>query len=43
MGINPETAVDQFITGNKNFEIDCDIDAKLQISVAPSGFLKIIK
>ena len=43
LGSNPKTAVDQFITSNKSFEIDCDIDAKLQISVAPGGFLKRIK
>tara|TARA_B110000503_G_scaffold112537_1_gene168772 strand:- start:760 stop:1527 length:768 start_codon:yes stop_codon:yes gene_type:complete len=40
VGNNPKTAVDKFIAGNTNFEIDYDIDAKLQISVAPSGFLK---
>lgn len=43
IGNNPKTAVDEFLNDNKNFEIDCHIDAQLQISVAPSGFLKRIK
>ena len=41
-GDNPKTAVHRFLEDNDRFEIDRDIDAKLQISVAPDGFLKRI-
>jgi cephalosporin hydroxylase len=37
---NPRTAVDQFLTINKNFQVDEMIDNKLLISVAPRGYLK---
>jgi cephalosporin hydroxylase len=40
---NPKTAVDEFLKGNKNFEIDDSIDHKLLISVAPGGYLKRVK
>ncbi|MGB7656542.1 MAG: cephalosporin hydroxylase family protein [Novosphingobium sp.] len=38
-GNNPLTAVRKFLEGNHDFEIDHHIDRKLQISVAPEGFL----
>jgi cephalosporin hydroxylase len=37
---NPMSAVHEFLAVDKRFEIDKDIDAKLQISVAPNGYLK---
>ena len=37
---NPKTAVLQYLKDNPQFEIDNDIHNKLQITVAPSGFLK---
>lgn len=40
VGNNPKTAVYKFLETNDQFEIDRDIDAKLQISVAPNGFLR---
>ena len=40
---NPKTAVDEFLKGNKNFEIDDSIDHKLLISVAPGGYLKKVR
>jgi cephalosporin hydroxylase len=40
VGNNPKTAVFEFIKSNPDFEIQHDIDNKLLISVAPSGFLK---
>jgi cephalosporin hydroxylase len=42
-GDNPKTAVRAFLCNNADFEIDRDIDAKLQISVAPEGFLKRVR
>lgn len=41
-GNNPMTAVNAFLEKNKSFIIDRDIDSKLLISAAPSGFLKKI-
>ncbi len=43
IGNNPKTAVNEFLNGNNNFEIDYSIDNKLLISVAPGGYLKRIK
>lgn len=43
IGNNPKTAVNEFLSGNNNFEIDHSIDNKLLISVAPGGYLKRIK
>lgn len=43
IGNNPKTAVNEFLSGNNNFEIDYSIDNKLLISVAPGGYLKRIK
>jgi len=39
-GNNPKTAVFKFLADNSNFVIDSQIDEKIQISVAPSGYLK---
>ena len=43
VGDNPMTAVKDFLDRNDNFVIDNEIDTKLQITVAKSGFLKRIK
>lgn len=43
IGNNPMTAVDAFLKENNQFEIDEAIDNKIQISVAPRGYLKRIK
>jgi cephalosporin hydroxylase len=40
---NPMTAVKDFLETNKDFKIDSDIESKLMITVAPSGFLKRIQ
>jgi cephalosporin hydroxylase len=42
-GDNPKTAVKSFLNSNKRFIIDKEIENKLMITVAPSGFLKCIK
>jgi cephalosporin hydroxylase len=39
-GNSPKTAVRQFLTEHGGFEIDHDIEAKLLITVAPSGWLR---
>lgn len=39
-GNNPKTAVYKFLANNSNFVIDSAIDEKVQISAAPSGYLK---
>lgn len=39
-GDNPKTAVRSWLSAHPEFEIDSVIDAKLQISVAPDGYLK---
>lgn len=39
---NPKTAVHEFISANKRFEIDRAISDKLQITVCPDGFLKCV-
>ena len=39
-GNNPKSAVFKFLAKNSNFVIDAGIDEKIQISVAPSGYLK---
>jgi len=41
-GDNPRTAVDAFLKTTDCFEVDTAIDAKLQISVAPGGYLKCV-
>lgn len=42
-GDNPLTAVKIFLKKNKNFAIDKEIENKLLITVAPSGYLKRVK
>lgn len=42
-GNNPWTAVNTFMRGNSQFEIDQSINNKLFIGVAPDGYLKRIK
>ena len=39
-GDSPMTAVREFLTGNQEFEIDRRIEDKLQITVAPGGYLR---
>lgn len=39
-GDNPKTAVREYLKTNRNFEIDTTIPHKLQVTVAPDGFLK---
>lgn len=43
VGDNPMTAVDSYLDETSLFEIDHDIDAKLQISVAPRGYLRRVE
>lgn len=40
---NPYLAVQEFLLEHPEFEVDKQIETKLQITVAPSGFLKRIK
>ena len=40
---NPKSAVKQFLRENKKFKIDKEIEKKLLITVAPSGFIKRIR
>ena len=42
VGNNPMTAVFEFLRGNPQFEIDLEIQNRLQISVAPNGYLRRI-
>lgn len=42
IGDNPKTAVHEFLKNNQRFEIDKNIQHKLQITVAPDGYLKCI-
>ncbi|MFY9237396.1 MAG: cephalosporin hydroxylase family protein [Roseovarius sp.] len=42
-GDNPMTAVQAFLDRDDRFEVDWRIDAKLQISVAPGGYLRRVK
>ena len=39
---NPKTAVWEYLKENDNFVIDKDIENKILITVAPSGYLKRI-
>lgn len=39
-GNNPKTAVQEFLVAHPEFEVDRQMDDKLLISVAPSGYLK---
>ena len=40
---NPKTAVHAFLSENDRFVIDEDLEAKLQITVAPSGYLRCVR
>lgn len=42
-GNNPKTAVNEFLRRCDRFAIDRDVEAKLQITVAPGGWLKCTK
>lgn len=42
-GNNPMTAVHTYLATHPEFEIDTDMDNKLLISVAPSGYLKRVR
>jgi cephalosporin hydroxylase len=39
-GDNPKTAVHEYLKSHRHFEIDTDIPHKLQVTVAPDGFLR---
>lgn len=39
-GDNPKTAVHEYLKSHQNFEIDATIPHKLQVTVAPDGFLR---
>lgn len=41
-GNSPKTAIDEFLKQNNRFVIDKELDHKLLISTAPSGYLKCI-
>ncbi|MDC0572448.1 cephalosporin hydroxylase family protein [Luminiphilus sp.] len=41
-GDNPKTAVWEFLSENKNFQVDTDIQNRLLVTVAPDGYLKRI-
>jgi cephalosporin hydroxylase len=40
VGDNPKTAVQEFLKNRSDFEIDCAMDQKLLLSVAPGGYLR---
>lgn len=42
-GNNPKTAVHAFLAQDDRFEIDQSIHQKLQVTVAPDGFLKRVR
>ena len=42
-GNNPKTAVHEFLRTTDRFEIDHAIDGKLQITVAPDGYLRCVR
>lgn len=42
-GDNPKTAVHAYLKEQSNFEIDAAISQKLQVTVAPDGFLKRVR
>lgn len=42
-GNNTITAMDAYLNNNLGFEIDTQMDARLQISVAPCGYLKRLR
>lgn len=40
VGNNPKTAVRQWLPGHPEFEIDAEMENRLQVTVAPQGFLR---
>ncbi len=42
-GNNPKTAVHEFLLTNHRFKIDREIEAKLQLTAAPDGYLRCIQ
>jgi len=42
-GNNPLTAVRQFLAGNRDFEVDRDIENQLLVTAAPSGYLRRVR
>ena len=40
VGNNPKTAVHQWLAGHAEFEIDAEMEQRLQVTVAPHGFLR---
>ena len=42
VGNNPKTAVRQWLAGHSEFEVDTEMEQRLQVTVAPSGFLRRI-
>jgi len=42
-GDNPLTAVREFLAGTDRFVVDTDIEDKLLVTVAPSGYLRCVK
>lgn len=43
VGNNPKTAVHEYLRQDDRFEIDRGIEAKIQITVAPDGYLRRVK
>jgi cephalosporin hydroxylase len=43
VGNNPKTAVHEYLRHDERFEIDRDIEAKIQITVAPDGYLRRVR
>lgn len=43
VGNNPKTAVREFLKRDDRFEVDRDIEAKIQITVAPDGYLRRVR
>ncbi|HVS97176.1 MAG TPA: cephalosporin hydroxylase family protein [Puia sp.] len=42
-GNNPKTAVREFLSKNRDFVVDHDIDSKIMISVAPGGYIRRVQ
>jgi cephalosporin hydroxylase len=42
-GNNPKTAVHEFLRSDDRFDIDRDIQTKIQITVAPDGYLRRVR
>ena len=40
VGNNPKTAVREWMAGNPDFEVDAEMEQRLQVTVAPQGFLR---